>query len=124
VTLCILIVEDEEPIAKLLAELLADEGYRVLHAGDGEQALIVVGRERPDLVLTDLMMPAMSGVELYQRLRADPRTRDIPVVIMSAVAGPPDSALGADAFLKKPFEVETLLELVARFAGPPQAACR
>jgi len=124
VTLCILIVEDEAPIAKLLAELLADEGYRVLCAGDGEQALVLVGRERPDLVLTDLMMPGMSGAELYRRLRADQRTREIPVVIMSAVAWPPDTALGADAFLKKPFELEALLALVARFAGPPASPCR
>jgi CheY-like chemotaxis protein len=109
----ILVVEDEQPVQQLVADLLADEGYRVLVAGDGAQGLALAHAERPDLVLTDLMMPVMNGVDMCRRLRADARTRRVPIVAMSAAARPPGDGVLADAFISKPFDLDFLLEIVA-----------
>src|SRR5690242_12329420 len=83
----ILVVEDEEPVQQLVADLLDGEGYHVLVADDGLQALTLIHTTCPDLVLTDLMMPVMNGVELCRRLRADALTCHVPIVVMTA-AGP------------------------------------
>jgi CheY-like chemotaxis protein len=113
----ILVVEDEEPVQQLVVDLLDDEGYHVLVASDGAQALALVRAERPDLVLTDLMMPVMSGVELCQRLRADERTRQVPIVVMTAAGRGQSDAARADAYVAKPFDLDVLLELVVSYVG-------
>jgi CheY-like chemotaxis protein len=69
-------------------------------------------------VLTDLMMPVMSGVELCRRLRADERTRQVPIVVMTAAGRGQSEAARADAYLAKPFDLEVLLEIVASYVGP------
>lgn len=114
----ILLVEDEEPIRQLLGEFLREEGYRVMSAYHGAEALSLVDAERPDLVLTDLMMPVMNGAELCRRLKRN-GAGCVPVIMMSAVGADQARQCGADAFIGKPFELDALLDLVARYVGSP-----
>jgi two-component system response regulator VicR len=109
----ILVADDDDTILGLVAYLLEDEGYRVLRASDGAEALACAQREAPDLVLTDIMMPRMTGVELLARLRAAPALA-VPVILMSAVTRAPNPLPPRTAFLPKPFELAALLELVSR----------
>jgi len=113
----ILVVEDEEPVLQLVADLLDSEGYHVVVADDGLQALTLVQATSPDLVLTDLMMPVMNGVELCRRLRADERTLQVPIVVMTAAGRGQREAAGADAYVAKPFDLDVLLELVESYVG-------
>jgi CheY-like chemotaxis protein len=115
----ILVVDDEMPIRELISHLLADAGYRVSSAPNGRQALQLAERERLDLVLTDLMMPQVDGAELCRRLKAQAPTRNVPVVVMSAVHRRQGQEMLADEFVGKPFDLDELLALVERFAGPP-----
>ena len=103
---CVLVAEDEPDIRELIAEGLTAEGYRVLQAADGREALALAARERPSLIVTDLMMPVMSGVELLRALRADRALSSIPVIVASASD---DVSVDASAFVMKPFSLETLL---------------
>jgi two-component system chemotaxis response regulator CheY len=105
----ILVVEDESDFAESLDFLLTRSGYRVLLAYDGREGFEKAVAERPDLVLTDLMMPVMDGQELIERLRANPATSRIPVIAMSAS----HQARRAD-MLHKPFDVKELLARVRR----------
>ena len=107
----VLIVEDEQHILDLLQNILEDAGYAVLIARDGLSALPIVYEQRPDLVLTDLMMPRMDGEALCERLRGDPSTAQLPIVGMSAGV---ESAAGArfTGFLKKPFDLDDVLRCV------------
>jgi CheY-like chemotaxis protein len=114
----ILVVEDEEPVQQLVADLLDGEGYHVLVADDGLQALALIHTTSPDLVLTDLMMPGMNGVELCRRLRADERTRQVPIVVMTAAGRGQSEAARADAYVAKPFDIDVLLEIVESYVGP------
>lgn len=111
----ILVVEDDDSIADLLADLLSDEGYRVLVAHDGLSALRSVRRVRPAMVLSDCMMPGLHGMQFVRELRRHPATRTIPVVLMSSVR-PRGPGLADVPFLAKPFDVDDLLALVARYA--------
>jgi len=108
-TKTILIADDEEFIVDLLATLLEDEHYRVLRAYDGEQALQAAKREHPQLIITDIMMPRMSGTELAAHLRTQEQT-DVPIILMSAVRSP--IAIPNTIYLPKPFDIEHVLELV------------
>ncbi len=110
----ILLVEDEEPILDIIANLLGDEGYRTICAYNGAQALEIVRDTRPDLVLTDVMMPVLSGAELCRQLKADARTRDVPVIVMSAAGAHHMDGCIPDAFIAKPFDLDALLGLVVR----------
>jgi CheY-like chemotaxis protein len=114
----ILVVEDEEPVQQLVADLLDGEGYHVLVAADGAQALALVLADCPDLVLTDLMMPVMDGVELCRRLRADEQTRQVPIVVMTAAGRAQSEAARADAYVAKPFDLDALLAIVTSYVGP------
>jgi CheY-like chemotaxis protein len=112
-TRTVLIVDDEASIVESLQEILEHEGYGVVVAANGKQALEAVERERPSLVLTDFMMPQMNGLQLLEALRARPELEDLPVVMMSAVHMPPGRAAQLwTAFLGKPFEIDTLLDVV------------
>jgi two-component system phosphate regulon response regulator PhoB len=109
----ILVVDDEEPVRQLLAAIFADRGYRSLQARNGRHALEVLKGERPDLVLTDVMMPLLTGADLCRYLKKDPATRTIPVILMSAAGREVTDGSGADDYLDKPFhlaEVEALVE--------------
>jgi DNA-binding response OmpR family regulator len=111
----ILVVEDEPDLLDLVVYNLRKEGFKPLRAESGEKALELARDERPDLVLLDLMMPGLDGIEVCRRLRASDATSDIPIVMVTARAEETDAvvglSLGADDYVKKPFGVK---ELVAR----------
>lgn len=115
-TKTILIADDEEFIVDLLATLLEDEHYRVLRAYDGEQALLAVEREHPELIITDIMMPRMSGTELAAQLRAREQGAMTPIILMSAVRGPVN--VPNTIYLSKPFDIDHVLELVTLLLAP------
>jgi len=110
----ILIVDDEFGLAELIAELLGERGYTTAIAINGELGLALLGERRPDLVLLDLMMPVLSGLEMLHRMRADPEFSGIPVVIMTALPGAvqAEDASGYRAVLQKPFTPERLFDVV------------
>ncbi|MGC0385119.1 CheY-like chemotaxis protein [Streptomyces sp. SAI-129] len=108
-------MDDNKVIRQLIRVNLELEGFEVVTAGDGVECLEVVHQVRPDAVTLDVVMPRLDGLRTAARLRADPRTRDLPIAIVSACtqyevdAG---FAAGADAFLSKPFEPAELIRLV------------
>jgi CheY-like chemotaxis protein len=113
----VLIVEDVPDILKLLEATLTFKGYRVMAASNGQEALEVVQRERPALVITDIMMPRLDGFGLVHRLRLNPDTRDIPVIFLTATyVALEDKAfalnIGVTRFIEKPVNFERFLELV------------
>jgi len=112
----ILIIEDDPLAAKILERQLSHDRYRVLTAYNGLQGLKMCRENPPDLVLLDLMLPGVDGFEVLSQLRADPRTADVPVVIVSAKTDYTDremaTRLGATAYLTKPFKWAELLETV------------
>ena len=111
----ILVVEDEPDISKLVSYNLAQERFKVLTAEDGEQALKVIQREKPSLVVLDLMLPGLSGMEVCKILRDRPETAKLPILMLTAKAGEADRIvgleMGADDYLAKPFSPR---EMVAR----------
>lgn len=108
----ILVVDDETAIRNLLHDLLGDEGYTVSTASNGRAALGLVRQERPDLILMDVMMPELDGLETLRRLRAESASAAVPVILMSAAAYlTPDSADGM-AFISKPFNLDNVLAVV------------
>jgi DNA-binding response OmpR family regulator len=111
-TQTILVVDDEPQIVRLLRAYLEEAGFRVVIASDGEQALYVARHEKPDLVVLDLLMPRMDGLEFTRRIR---RERDVPIIMLTARAEETDRIvgleLGADDYVTKPFSPR---ELVAR----------
>ena len=122
----VLVVDDNKVIRQLIRVNLELEGFEVVTAADGAECLEIVHSVRPDVVTLDLVMPRLDGVRTASLLRADPRTRRIGIVMVSA--GLPDGANGpggVDAFLAKPFEPAVLVETVRRLmpheAGPPAA---
>jgi two-component system phosphate regulon response regulator PhoB len=111
----ILIVEDEDALATLLEYNLGKEGYRVFVARDGEEALLRVDEAAPDLVILDWMLPKVSGIEVCRRLRQSPKTRNIPIIMLTARGEESDRIrgldTGADDYVVKPF---AMTELTAR----------
>ncbi|MDO9541636.1 MAG: response regulator [Kiritimatiellia bacterium] len=109
----IFIVEDEEDILELLRHNLTRERFEVSAASDGEQALKVIARETPSLILLDLMLPGIDGLEVCRALKKDPKTADIPVVMLTAKGEESDIIagleLGADDYITKPFSMKVLV---------------
>ena len=109
----ILVVDDEPEIVALVAYHLAKSGYRVATASTGEEALDAARRERPSLIILDLMLPGLSGFDVLEQLRADEATRDIAVLLLSARREEPDRLRGlsggADDYLTKPFSPAELV---------------
>jgi len=108
----ILVVDDEVAITDLLEVLLADIGYEVVIANDGRQALALAREQPPDIVLTDVMMPFMDGLELLRHLRKDSRTSRIPVILMSAASRYSTLTAMANGFLEKPFDIDDVVECI------------
>ncbi len=111
----ILLIEDDADIAEVVRYNLEREGYRVIDAGDGEKGFVEALRTRPSLILLDLMLPGMDGLEVCRRLRAEDATADIPVIMLTAKGEEADIVvgleIGADDYMIKPFSPR---ELVAR----------
>ncbi len=129
----VMVVEDDADIRELLRYNFAQEGYGVEAAGDGEQALKLIERRVPDLLVLDLMMPGMSGLELCRKLRAVPTTATLPILILTAKGEEVDRILGlemgADDYVVKPFSprevvarVKALLRRAVRVAAEPDGA--
>lgn len=115
----VLVVDDEPVLRVLMREILQDEGYAVIDASDGQSMLDLLQGVHPDLVLMDVMMPGIDGREAYQALRSRTDMPDLPVVMMSAAVQPGKLDPSIAAFLRKPFDLTELVELVARLIGPP-----
>jgi two-component system, cell cycle response regulator DivK len=117
----VLIVEDNERNAKLVRDVLGHAGYRTLEAGDGEAGVALAREHRPDLVLMDVQLPGIDGVEALARLRADPATAAIRVVALTAFAMQADRdrflAAGFDGYVEKPIDVRALAGRVAELIG-------
>lgn len=109
----ILVVEDEAPLVTMLRYNLEKQGFRVEEAADGQEALTRIAEVKPDLVLLDWMLPAMSGIEVCRQIRRKPGTRDLPVIMVTARAEDADAVrglnTGADDYITKPFQMDTLL---------------
>ncbi|GAB2738743.1 hypothetical protein GCM10027019_18440 [Melaminivora jejuensis] len=114
----VLVADDEPNIVVSLEYLLRREGYEVLLAADGEQALATLLRERPALVLLDVMMPGRTGFEVCQQVRADPELEGVRILMLTAKGRDTDIskglALGADAYMTKPFSTRELVQKVAQ----------
>ena len=112
----ILVVEDNEKNRKLARDVLTHQGYRVVEAESAEDGLALVGRERPALILMDIHLPGIDGIEALRRLRADAGTRDIPVLAVTASAMTHDRqkilAAGFDGYQSKPISVRPFLAAV------------
>jgi two-component system phosphate regulon response regulator PhoB len=109
----ILVVEDEAPLLTLLRYNLEKQGFRVEEAADGQEALMRVAEARPDLILLDWMLPALSGLEVCRQIRRRPNTRDLPIIMVTARTEDQDAVraldTGADDYISKPFAMEALL---------------
>jgi two-component system alkaline phosphatase synthesis response regulator PhoP len=108
----ILVVDDEEDLLELVRYNLSKEGYRVECVATGEEALKAARRQPPDLMVLDLMLPAVDGLEVCRRLKADPKTRDIPIIMLTAKGEESDMVAGlergADDYIAKPFSPRVL----------------
>ena len=117
----ILAVDDEPHILKLVSFSLKSGGYEVLEASDGLSAIEVARAEKPDLVLMDVMMPACDGYEACRRMKADPETAEIPVMMLTAKTQESErktgEAAGAVDYIKKPFTPKDLVAQVREFLG-------
>jgi two-component system, cell cycle response regulator DivK len=115
----VLHIEDNEYNRKIVRQLLSRTSFRLLEAGDGEEGLKVAQRELPDLILMDVQLPKLSGLDATRLLRADPRTANIPLVVVTsfALSGDDRRAMdaGASAYLAKPYSPRDLMALINRF---------
>ncbi len=117
----ILVVDDEIYIVHILDFSLGIEGYEVMTALDGEQALAKVAQDRPDLIVLDIMMPKLDGYETCKALKQNPATHDIPVILLSAKGRNVDQKVGfevgADDYITKPFSPRKLVERINAILG-------
>lgn len=119
----VLVVDDDKVIRQLIKVNLELEGFEVVTAADGVECLEVVHGVRPDLVTLDVAMPRLDGLRTAERLRSDPRTRHIPVAIVSGhtqLHGDNGEAPPVDALLAKPFEPSELVRMVRQLTGQPE----
>jgi two-component system, sensor histidine kinase and response regulator len=120
----VLVVDDEEPILGILTEVIEEMGHEVLRAMNGREALAVVQNTPPDLVLTDVMMPYLNGVELCRAIKGNGTTAHIVVLLMSAVPVERRREAGADGFIHKPFSLEDVESAIAAGLTAPSANSR
>ena len=109
----ILIVDDKLEVVELVTATLEGEGYQVISASDGREALEKIGKEKPDLVLLDIIMPKMDGLEVLAKAKKDSQTKDIPIIMLTAKGQKLDQEkgeeLGATSYIVKPFSPSHLL---------------
>ena len=112
----VLVVDDDPVILKLLEVNFEMEGFSVITAGDGDEGLHAIREQRPDAVVLDIMMPKLNGLEVLEAARADPATKNVPIVLLSAKAQASEVQrgldLGADDYVTKPFDPIDLVERV------------
>lgn len=117
----VMIVEDNELNMKLFNDLLEAFGYQTMKTRDGRVVLDMVRRQRPDLIIMDIQLPEISGLDITRSLKSDESLADIPVVAVTAFAMRGDEqrirAEGCEAYLSKPISVQTFIETVRRFVG-------
>ena len=123
----LMIVEDDIALREIYSIRLTAEGYTVVVAGDGEEALAVAVQEKPDLILSDVMMPKISGFDMLDILRSTPETKDVKVVMMTALSSPEQrargEALGADRYLvKSQVGIEDVVNVIHEVLGDAAAA--
>ena len=121
----VLLIEDEPNIIQAISFILARDGWHVSNHADGADALAVIGRLKPDMVILDLMLPGRSGYEILADLRADQATAGLPVLMLTAKGQSRDrdeaERLGASRFMTKPFANRDILAAVREMAGPQPA---
>ena len=117
----ILIVEDDPMSLELFRDLLEVSGYTTLEATDGRQGVELAKEKKPDLILMDIQLPVMDGLEATSILKADPATKNIPIIALTAYAMEEDEEralqAGSDGYLTKPIRIEEFLEEVAKYLG-------
>ena len=123
----VLCVEDEPDMIELVRLILEREGFEVVGAVGGQEGLEAIRREKPDLILLDLMMPDMDGWEVYRQVRADPKLKQTPVIVVTAKAQSIDKVLGlhiakVDDYIVKPFSPQELLTSVDKVLKRKQTA--
>jgi len=119
----VLIIEDEADAAELFAEMMRVSGFRVLKTSSSTPALTLIATEKPDIIILDIMMPEVSGIDILRQMRRDPGLTSIPVVVVSAKSMPADikngMEAGASIYLTKPVGFLELKEAVERALGNP-----
>lgn len=114
----VLIVEDNDKNMKLARDVLQAKGYQTIEAVTGEEGVKLARERKPDLVLMDIQLPGISGIEAFKQIRADASTKAIPIIALTASVTPTDrsaiSAAGFDAFLGKPINLKEFVETVKR----------
>ena len=119
----ILLVDDEKDIAELTRMRILSLGYNVLLASDGEEALVKIKNEHPDLILLDVKMPKLDGYQVCKAVKSDPEVKDIPIILFTASSrhvmelGDRALELGAASCIKKPFDSKDLLEQIKKLIG-------
>jgi two-component system cell cycle response regulator DivK len=115
----ILVVEDQPDNRRILRDLLTSAGYQIIQAENGEEALAAVARDRPDLILMDIQLPLLDGYEATRRIKADPATRAIPIIVVTSYALSGDEnkarAAGCDAYVTKPYSPRALLAKIREY---------
>jgi twitching motility two-component system response regulator PilH len=114
----VLVIEDDPDQRRFLERMLGGSGWRVVAAADGEAGLLAAAEHRPDAIVLDIMMPKLNGYQTCRRLKADPDTSAIPVIIVTTKDQPADAfwakEVGAEAFLAKPVDIRDLVDLLNR----------
>lgn len=123
----ILVVDDVPDILELLETTLKFKGYRVVTARNGQEALDVIQREHPALIIADILMPTMDGFSLVHRLRLNSQTRDIPVIFLSATYVTPEDkdfalTIGVTRFIEKPVNLESFLPMISEYLAKGEPA--
>ena len=115
----ILVVEDQEDNRQILRDLLANAGFEMIEAEDGEQAIELAASQRPDLILMDIQLPLVDGYEATRRLKADPNLMNIPIIVFTsyALSGDEEKArrAGCDAYVAKPYSPRALLAKIREY---------
>jgi two-component system cell cycle response regulator DivK len=117
----ILVVEDQADNRRILHDLLTSAGYEIIEAENGQEALDVVARERPNLILMDIQLPVLDGYEATRRIKADPELRAIPIIVITSYALSGDEskarAAGCDAYVTKPFSPRAVLAKIREYVS-------
>ena len=115
----ILVVEDQPDNRQIIRDMLADTGYEIAEAENGEEALAAIAKARPDLILMDIQLPIMDGYEATRRIKADPELKSIPIIVVTSYALSGDDnkahAAGCDAYVTKPYSPRQLLAKIKEF---------